>query len=219
MSRSLCKNWYWMKVINSNNSKIMTYKEIFGILSIILTFVGFSSYIYSCIFRNVIPHPITWTIWTVITLVTFFVQLYHDAGAGAWSTGLSGFIAISVMIYGYICYIRNKSVKVDSYDFSCLIIAILSGSLWYFTSNALYTIILFTLIDVASYVPTIRKVCKNFKSEDIKIFIIMIVRNICAILALTSYEFVNWFLAAATSFCNLIVIFCYIHCSVKSRSV
>ena len=89
----------------------------------------------------------TWFIWAVLEGTAFFAQISKGAGAGAWVTGTTSVLCLSVFVS------RCRAVK----KILPLVIklslggAILGIILWYFSKNALTAVILVSITDFLGF--------------------------------------------------------------------
>ncbi|WP_425642208.1 hypothetical protein ACPUEK_02405 [Marinomonas gallaica] len=160
-------------------------KLIFSVIAIVLALVGFVPYIALIIRGKVKPHVFSWVIWGITTTVVFFAQLDADGGVGAWPIGLSGFVTILIAI---LAYFKRGDSTITRADWGFLIAALASLPLWYMTSDPLWTVIILTAIDMIGFGPTYRKVYLRPFEDSRMFFLIMILRSVCAIVALEAYS-------------------------------
>lgn len=160
-------------------------KLIFSGIAIALALIGFVPYIALIIRGKVKPHVFSWVIWGITTTVVFFAQLDADGGVGAWPIGLSGFVTILIAI---LAYLKRGDSTITRADWGFLIAALASLPLWYMTSDPLWTVIILTAIDMIGFGPTYRKVYLRPFEDSRMFFLIMILRSVCAIVALEAYS-------------------------------
>lgn len=127
--------------------------EILGIIAIILGIIGVVPYIKSIISGQTKPHIFTWFIWGLLTAIAFFAQWSEGAGTGAWVTGMSAAACITIFFMA----LKNNEHNITKSDTVTFTVALLILPLWYYTGNALYAIILVTIIDSLGFYPTFRK--------------------------------------------------------------
>ncbi len=178
-------------------------KETFGTLAIVLTFIGFVPYINSILANKTKPHAFSWIIWGTSTFTIFIAQIYNNGGAGSWSIGISGVITIAIAI---LAYYKKYDDSITKTDWIFLLIALSAIPCWYATSNALYAVIILAGVDIMGYLPTLRKAYDKPHEEQISLFIIMSVRNIFSIIALSQYSVTNLLFQVSTIIANLLVI-------------
>lgn len=180
------------------------YKEIYASIAIGLTFVAFIPYIISILKGKVKPHVFSWAIWSITTLTIFSAQWSEGAGAGAWSTGVSGSVTVLIAI---LALIKHADITITNSDWLFFLLALVSLPLWYITSDPLWTVVILTAIDVLAFAPTVRKTYYMPYSEPLIFFAIFAVRDLLVIMALEHYSVTTvLFPATITTSCILIII-------------
>ncbi len=172
------------------------YKEYLSAFGIFLTFVAYIPYIRSILKGKIKPHVISWAIWGITTVIVFLAQLSDNGGVGAWVIGVSGTLVTGIAV---LAYIKKSDSSISKIDWFFLFVAMAALFSWYFTSNALSAVVILTFVNVVGFAPTIRKSYKDPFSEDIVFFIILIPRNLIAIVALEHYSVTTVFFPAVTA--------------------
>ena len=179
-------------------------KLLFSGLAIALTFVAFAPYIRSILKGNTKPHVFSWIIWGTTTVIVFFAQLNAQGGMGAWPIGVSG--AITVFI-AWLAFAKRSDISITSMDWIFLCAALASLPFWYFTADPLWAVVVLTTVDLLGFGPTIRKAYSHPYQENIPFFLIFILRNGFAILALESYSITTLlFPVAVAAACVLLLL-------------
>lgn len=160
-------------------------KLIFSGIAIVLAIIGFVPYIALILRGQVKPHVFSWVIWGITTTIIFFAQLEAEGGVGAWPIGLSGFITIFI---AFLAYIKRGDATITKLDWSFLVVALASLPLWYITSDPLWTVVILTTVDMIGFGPTFRKAYHRPFEDSRVFFIIMILRNVCSVVALEAYS-------------------------------
>ena len=106
-------------------------------------------------------------------------------GAGAWPIAVSGVITGYVAI---LAYYKKGDSQINILDWFFLVVAMLGLALWWWQNNALYAVVILTLIDLCGFAPTFRKAWRKPHEENALFFSIMTVRNILAAMALEHYS-------------------------------
>lgn len=131
----------------------MTAKNIFAIISLILSFGIFIPY-YIGIWKNETkPHLLTWITWFILTALGFILSYTSGGGAGSFTFALQSILCLSIVIYALFKKEKNI-VRFDWIIFACAIIILL---FYIFTKNTLLSVIFAAIIDCLGYVPTFRK--------------------------------------------------------------
>lgn len=166
----------------------MIEKDVFMIIGIILTLIGYSAYIYSIFKGQTRPHPFSWFIWGLLTAIGFFAQMADNAGPGAYITGLSA--AITMFIAG-IGFIKRSDIKITKADLVTFIAALLAIPLWLVTDTPLYSVILITIIDAVAFYPTFAKTWHSPHQELPLQTIMAAAKFILSLLALNNYSVIT----------------------------
>ncbi|MEP3348786.1 MAG: hypothetical protein ABJN96_02405 [Marinomonas sp.] len=164
---------------------MLTFKLIFSIAAIVVTFVTFIPYIRSIWLGKTKPHVFSWVVWGTTTLIVFFAQLEAKGGIGAWPIGVSGILTIGV---AYLAFLKSADALITRSDWLFFCSALASLPFWYFTSDPMWAVILLTFIDLLGFGPTIRKAYHFPYEENLTFFMLFAMRNICALLALETYS-------------------------------
>jgi hypothetical protein len=174
----------------------MNLKLISSIIAISLTFSAYFPYIYNIVTQKIKPHTFSWIVWGSTTFIVFLAQLQAGGGLGAWPIGVSGAITILV---AYLSYIHRSDSSIKKIDWIFFLIAMASLPIWYFTSNPFWAVALLTTIDLLGFGPTIRKAYDHPFEENMTFFLIFVLRNIFAIIALEHFSLTTVLFPAATS--------------------
>lgn len=119
-------------------------KEIIGIITVILSFVGLIPYIIDIFKNKTKPHIFTWAVWAIVTILAFLGQWQSGGGAGSWTTGVTGLITIFIAIIS----LKYGSRDITKSDTIIFIAALLSIIPWLLTKNPTLSIVILTIIDV-----------------------------------------------------------------------
>ncbi len=182
---------------------IQHYKEMLGIVAIIMTLVGFVPYIKSIYAGKTKPHVFSWVIWGISTFIVFLAQVNDKGGAGTWSIGVSGVITLFI---AWLAYYRKGDIGITKGDWVCFITALGTIPLWYVTSNPLWAVIILIAVDLVGFIPTFRKAYIKPFEEQLLLFVIMTVRNIISIMALEHYSLTTILFQAVISAVSIVFI-------------
>lgn len=163
----------------------MNIKEILSATAVVLTVFAFLPYIRSIRRGRTKPHVFSWVIWGAVTLVVFFAQVAGKGGVGAWPVGVGSLLTSYIAI---LAYVKKGDISITRTDWWFLGFALSSLPLWYLTSNPLSAVIILTLVDLAGYGPTVKKVQMRPFEEDLTVFALMGTRNVIAIAAMEHYS-------------------------------
>ena len=159
---------------------MIEYKEIFWVISVILTLVWYYIYIKDIYFWQNRPHFFSWFVWGLITMIIYFIQIANNPWAWSWTVLFT--FCISFLIAFISLWKWTKDITFS--DIVSLIFAFVTISLWFFIENKIFSLILLVLIDIFGYYPTIRKSFKNPFEENYMLYLLSIPKFWLAILAL-----------------------------------
>lgn len=186
----------------SYREDLMT-KNLLGALATVLTIVSFIPYIRSIRQGQAKPHVFSWIVWGTATCIVFAAQLADGGGVGAWSIGLSGLLTFYVAL---LAYQRASEITITKSDRVFFILAMGSIPLWFLTRNALWSVILLSVIDTLGFIPTFRKAYHAPRQEPLTLYSIITVRNLVSIAALEHYSWTTILFPAVVSLTCLLFI-------------
>ncbi len=160
---------------------------IYWIISSILVCWFCSIYLWSVLKWETKPHMYTMLLYVIITGIIFYSQLQSGAWFGSVYVGV-------VFLFWCLIFILSFWYGTDDVIFAdkvCLVFALATIPLWYFTWNPLYSVILIMIIDVFSSAPTVRKTINDPYSENIYVFVVEFIGIIFSILALSQINFLS----------------------------
>jgi len=160
-------------------------RELLSATAILLTFAAYLPYIRAIHRGETKPHAFSWVIWGCTTVIVFTAQLAEGGGIGAWPTGLSGLITFYVAA---LAHVKRGDRSITRLDWLFLAAALSALPLWAATSDALWAVVILTLVDLAGFGPTVRKAYTRPREEQLAFFAIMLVRNVISAIALEHYS-------------------------------
>src|SRR5258706_12346347 len=113
-------------------------KEILGLIAVGISIIGIIPYIFDTLHKKTKPHIFTWLTWSIITILAFLGQLVKGGGAGSWSTGVTGLLAIVVTILAF----KNGTKNITKSDKLLFIGALLAIIPWYVTKDPTLSVII-----------------------------------------------------------------------------
>ncbi len=159
-------------------------KTVFGTLSLVFAAIAYGSYIYKVFQGQIKPHLFTWLVWGFAAGIVCAAQMMTGAGAGGWTAGFAAFcctgIAILALFKGDKTYTRS--------DWLALVAAFIAIILWVLTTDPFYAVLLLTLTDAIGYLPTFRKAFHKPDEESWFPFVMVVLQEALALLALTNYN-------------------------------
>jgi hypothetical protein len=162
----------------------MDYKIIVGGLAVVLGILAYLPYFKSIFYGRTKPHMFSWFVWFLIQGIAFFVQTLTGAGPGAWVTGLTSVMCLSVFIISLSRGEKNITA-IDKVSFTG---ALLGISFWVITKNPLSAVIFVSIADFLGFVPTFRKSYFKPFEEATTIYALYVLVWALSLSALSSYN-------------------------------
>lgn len=179
-----------------------TYKDILGVVTIVIAIISYSDYFFSVFRGNTIPRTISWLIWGILGTIAFVVQYNAGGGAGTWITGFTAFMCFLVAGTSFI----KCSEHFTLYDWVPLSGAVITLLFWCVTNNALVAILLIIITHTLGFVPTMHNAYNNPDEETAMTFMLNGLKFSIAIIALDSYTMTTWLYPAVIVFLNIILV-------------
>lgn len=173
-------------------------KLIIGSAAAVLGILSYYPY-YRDIFRGTTkPHVFSWLVWGLLTGIAFFAQLTSGAGSGAWVTGSTAFLCLTIAA---LALVRGER-HITKTDWLCFGGALLGLLLWQLTDNPLLAVLLVTATDALAYIPTFRKSYLRPFEETLSTYIVSTIKFILGLIALNAYTPTTWLYPAALVLMN-----------------
>lgn len=131
----------------------MDYRHVIGAIAIIIQLVCIIPYFIGLFNKKIKPHGFTWLLWGSLSAITFVIQLYESAGAGAWLTGVNAAIPLMVACLAF----RYGTFTITRSDWAVSAVALMAIPLWVLTENGLWSVIIVSCINILASWPTFRK--------------------------------------------------------------
>lgn len=177
---------------------MQSWKEIVGLFAAFLVIVGYIPYIRDTLKKKTLPHAYSWFIWTLETVIIYALQVNAGAGAGSWMN----LTIIIISTYIFILSLRNGIGYITKMDTVFLVLSLFSLVLWLVIKQPVLSIILITIVDTLSFIPTVRKSWHKPHSETAFTYELGTVRHGLSMIALQAYNIVTWLNPAAMVFAN-----------------
>jgi len=156
--------------------------EIIGIIVVIIGIGLHAPYLYDSIKGNIKPHPFTWILWTLLTIIVFVAQVADGAGPGAWGTGAVGAFCIAIMLSS----LRHGFNNIKKVDIMMLIIGLMTIPLWMLANDPTLSVVIIVVIDLLAFAPTFRKSYHKPYDEPLYLPFSNIVRHGLSIFAIVN---------------------------------
>ncbi len=181
---------------------MIEYKVILGILATLITLISYAFY-YRGIFKGKTkPHFFSWFIWSILVGIAFAAQLTKGAGPGAWATGVTALLCLSVAIVAFFKGTRDFPLV----DWLCLTASFVAIALWVYTKDPTASIILITLTDLIAYIPTVRKSYHRPHEETLITYVLSAVIWTIGLFALESFALANWLYTGSLILTNVLFV-------------
>ena len=177
-------------------------KELAGSVAIVLSIVGYIPYLRDTFRGKTKPHAFSWTVWTVITFIVGAAQLAAGAGWGTVHNLVTGIICLVIVVYA----LRNKDKDIKPVDVVLFCAALAAIPLWVVTKNPTLSIVLITVIDTLSFVPTFRKTWHDPGSETLISYVLAGVKYVVSLAAISVYGFATLVYPIALIAMNAIIV-------------
>jgi hypothetical protein len=162
-------------------------KPVLGSISILLTVAAYSRYFRKILNKRIHPHPVSWFLWGVVTLVAYYVQQGQDAGPGSWATGLTAIVCFGI---SGLCFwqFSNSNQRLSVFDFCSLALGLVACWFYWSQKSPIGAAISATIADLIGYGPTVIKGWKQPHDDDPGSFFLNGVKFFAAWGALRSYS-------------------------------
>ncbi len=163
----------------------MDLKLISGIIAGLLGIICFIPYLRDIFKKKTTPHSYSWFIWGILQ-VTGIVAIITNEGGYYGTLGIAaGAVFCVITFFLSLKYGTRNITKTDTVSFIAALVAIV---IWILTKNAMYSVILISLIDFIGFIPTMRKGYEEPQSETVSTYALAALSNVFALLALSSYS-------------------------------
>lgn len=162
-------------------------KEILGIITIILAFVGYIPYLRDTFRGLTKPHLVSWFLWTLVSFIAFGLQWSKGAGSGSYANFAMGVICLILFFLS----LKNGTKNIRPADIVSFVLALIAIFLWLGAQKPALSIIFVVLIDIFSFIPTFIKSWHHPDQETLFTWILSIIRQGLILLSLESFNFVT----------------------------
>lgn len=166
----------------------MTFSLLFLILAIIFYLVGSIPYIYHIFHGRVVPHPFSWTVWFLFSLVNWYI-LFENYGYSPLII-LMVIRTLALWMGATMGWLYMSKISIGRMDIIALILAIsMIFVVKYLGLNE--AVISMITIDLLVLFPTLKKIWLDPRSEDPLVWITSTFSFVCFILAIPNLNFAN----------------------------
>ena len=159
-------------------------KTIFAIISLALSLGLFIPYYNGIRKKETKPHLLNWTTWFILTALGFYISYTSGGGAGSFTFAFQSLLCLTVVVYAL--FKREKNiVSFDWLVFTCVLIIL---AFYFFTKDALLSVIFAASIDCLGYLPTFRKSYLQPFQEPPMTYFLAFASWLLSIFALANYS-------------------------------
>ncbi len=154
-------------------------------LAIVAILIGIYSYVpyFRDLFKGKTkPHAFSWFVWFLLTAIAFFAQVAGEGGPGAWVTGFTAIVALTITIAA----LKVGRQNIAMLDWWFFMGSLASLGLWAVTKNPVGSVVLISIIDALAFVPTFRKSYHKPYEETAITYSLSAVKFAIALAALTT---------------------------------
>ena len=146
------------------------------------------------------PNRVTFILWGIAPLITFFAQ---KEGGGSIQIFYTLLIALApIVIFAASFHDKNAYWKISKFDVSCGIISILALVLLVITNNPLLALWFSVLADLFAAIPTLIKSYKYPLTETTTAYAFEVIGSVIVLLTIHNWILVNYLFAAYTLLTN-----------------
>lgn len=165
----------------------MSIKLLFGILSIIPAVIAYYYYFRDMFSGKTKPHAFSWLVWGILAGNGFFAQVSAHAGIGAWATGLTSLVSLTIFLFA----LRIGATNPTPFDWTLLSLALVSLLLLLVVKNKEEALCITLFALIAGFAMNTRKAYRKPEEENAIAFWLNTLKFIPAIFALTTFTFLT----------------------------
>jgi hypothetical protein len=158
-----------------------------GVLSGVLTIVGYLPYVRDTLRRETQPDRASWLIWSVLGTLSFGSQIYEGATSSLWFA----FIQVAGTILVFTLSISLGAGQYLSRKNRMIFLAACVGLVaWYLTESAVYTLAINISISLLGGSVTVLKAYEDPNSETLSTWLFMLTASVLAVLSVGEMDWV-----------------------------
>lgn len=155
---------------------------------IMITIYAYGIYIAGMIQGLNKPHPFSWMIWCMMTIVAVIAQMTQTRDLWIWIGIVTIAIQIIIIIFSFRYYTKSRIVPYDRYS---LIIWILAIVLWMVTGSPLWSVYLLCVADAIGYVPTVLKSRSHPEEEYLAVYIASTIKWTISLILISNHTVIT----------------------------
>lgn len=175
------------------------FKDVLGVIAIILTFAGYAPYFRDVIKGKTQPHVYSWFLWGFVTFIAAALQITGGAGIAGYVTLTAAAMCSTVFVLGYLSKGERDITRSDTVFF---IFGFVALGFWLIAEQPVISTILVTIIDLLGFAPTIRKSWNKPHSETLSFYLLNTFRFALAVAALQTYTIITAAYPISWAFAN-----------------
>lgn len=174
------------KARNKNTNMLPGY---FILVTFALRLLGSAAYIRAIVRGQAKPNIISWFLWSVTPLIAFVAAV--RSGAGIASLGTLALALSAVFVLAMALWRHAGVIKLDAANVACGVLAVAGIVVWQVTANPHAAIITAILADIASAIPTLRKIIAQPWTEYAPSYMLSGTAMIFALLTVKEWSFTS----------------------------
>jgi hypothetical protein len=136
------------------------------------------------------PNRVTWTLWALVPLIAFAIQLSEGVGLVSVLTlaaGIGPLVVLAASLANPKAYWR-----LTHFDLACGAIALMAVMLWIFARNASAALVLTLVADFAAGLPTFIKTYRHPATESISAYATEVASVMLALATIQHWDFMTY---------------------------
>ena len=185
-------------------------------VAIALRLIGGFAYLRATARGRAHPELISWFLWAATPMIAFSAELSAGIGSVALVTLALGVSPLLVFVTALIK--RTGTLRFDLFNICCVVLSVTGVALWRLTSDPELAIVLVIMADIASVVPTIRKIIRAPHTEYPVTYGLSAVAMILTLLTITKWQFAAYAFPLYILAINIVIVSFIIYYSTKHRT-
>ena len=162
---------------------VFEYKIICAVVAATLEIIANFPYIRDILLKKTKPHLFTWFIWSLLTVLSFFILISEGAGTGAWVTGVTAMTCLGIFVLAF--FFGERKITIS--DWICLVLAFFALILWKNVNDVFLAMIMIVIADTLGFIPTFRKSFYRPQEETLSTYFLVTCKHVLTFLALQAY--------------------------------
>ena len=158
-----------------------------GIASAILSSMAFLPYIIDTIARRTQPVRSSWLVWSVLSVIAFWGQVYEGASASLWFSAIQ--FAGTVLVF-LLSILIGAGRYMKTSDYFVLAAAAGGIGLWYMTDSAVYALAITIGISLLGGIPTVLGAYREPEKETMAMWFVSLFASVSAIFSVGKLDWV-----------------------------